>query len=108
MSRRGLQGRIKVKAHVSRGTVVWPLTVGREVSESSSHRMIGVFHREVHTAVHRPLWSWLWLEDSMGHLAMVFPLGEGQGRRTEPLLGDNLLPQELLGMQVFCLLSSPK
>lgn len=88
--------------------MVWPLTVGREVSDSSSHRMIGIFHRKVHAAVHRPPWSWLWLEDSVGHLAMVFPLGEGQGRSTESLLGDNLLPQELLGMQVSCLLASPK
>lgn len=84
--KKGLQGRIKCKAHVSRGTVVWPLTVGREVSGSSSHRMIGIFRRKVHGAVHCPQWSQLWLQDNVGHLAIVFPLGEGQGRRTEPLL----------------------
>lgn len=82
--RKGLQGRVKLKAHVSRGTVVWPLTAGREVSNSSSHRMISIFCRKVHAAVHCPPWSPLWLKDNVGYLAMVFPWGRGMGGGQDP------------------------
>lgn len=84
--KKGLQGRIKLKAHVSRGIVAWLLAVGREVSKSSSHRTIGIFRRKVHAAVCCPRWPRLWLEDNVGLLAMVFPLGEGQGRKAALLL----------------------
>lgn len=51
---KGLQGRIKLEAHVSRGILVWPLTVGSEVSNSSNHRMIGIFLRMVQAVGHCP------------------------------------------------------
>lgn len=82
--KKGLQGRIKCKAHVSGGTVVWPLTVGREASGSSSHRMIGIFRRKVHDAVHCPQWPQLWLEDNVGHLAIVFHWGRSRGGGQSP------------------------
>lgn len=77
--REGLQGRLQLEAHISRGTVVWPFTAGREVPKISSHRMTGNFGRKVHAAVHCPQWSRWWLEGGVGHLGMVFPPRDGAG-----------------------------